>query len=146
QAIIVSSATMPDFNPRLLDRFLVMIEAKGIKPVIFITKMDAIDTGKRQEIEHYKDDYDRLGYPVELLSTKYPEALDRMQAYFANRVTVIAGQSGVGKSSLINALNSSLSLKTGDISKSLGRGKHTTRHVELLEVYDGLVADTPGFS
>lgn len=146
QAIIISSAMMPDFNPRLLDRFLVMIEAKDITPVIFITKMDMIDIEEKRAIEHYKRDYDNAGYSVELLSVNYPQVLNRLQTYFADRVSVIAGQSGVGKSSLINALNSNLYLKTGDISKSLGRGKHTTRHVELLDVYNGLVADTPGFS
>lgn len=146
QAIIVSSAITPDFNPRLMDRFLVMIEAKGINPVIFITKMDAIDTEKKRMIERYRNDYHNAGYPVELLSVNYSEVFNRLQTYFTERVSVIAGQSGVGKSSLINALNTSLYLKTGNISKNLGRGKHTTRHVELLEVNDGLVADTPGFS
>ncbi|MEN1966923.1 ribosome small subunit-dependent GTPase A [Lentibacillus sp. N15] len=146
QAMIVSSATMPDLNPLLLDRFLVLIESKRIQPVLFFTKMDAIDDEKRREITRFQKDYQQIGYIVELLSAKDPDELERLQGYFANRVTVIAGQSGVGKSSLLNALNPSLLLKTADISKSLGRGRHTTRHVELLEVYDGLVADTPGFS
>ncbi|MBT2216888.1 ribosome small subunit-dependent GTPase A [Virgibacillus dakarensis] len=146
QAIIVSSAVMPDFNPLLLDRFLALIEAKGIKPVIFITKMDAVDENERIEMQRYQRDYQQIGYPVELLSAKQPDDLGRLEVYFPGKVTVIAGQSGVGKSSLINALKPSLLLKTADISKSLGRGKHTTRHVELINVHDGLVADTPGFS
>ncbi|GGB29746.1 ribosome small subunit-dependent GTPase A [Virgibacillus dakarensis] len=146
QAIIVSSAVMPDFNPLLLDRFLALIEAKGIKPVIFITKMDAVDENERIEMQRYQRDYQQIGYPVELLSAKQPDDLGRLEVYFTGKVTVIAGQSGVGKSSLINALKPSLLLKTADISKSLGRGKHTTRHVELINVHDGLVADTPGFS
>lgn len=146
QAIIVSSAIMPDFNPLLLDRFLVLIEAKGIQPVLFITKMDAVSDQQRRDIEQYQMAYQRIGYPVELLSINDPAELKRLKTYFSGRVTVFAGQSGVGKSSLLNVLNPSLLLKTADISKSLGRGKHTTRHVELLDVYDGLVADTPGFS
>jgi ribosome biogenesis GTPase len=146
QAIIVSSATLPDFNPLLLDRFLVLIEAKGIKPVIFITKMDMVKDQKKRGIEQYQQEYQRIGYPVELLSSKQPNELGRLADYLTTQVTVFAGQSGVGKSSLLNALNPSLLLKTADISKSLGRGKHTTRHVELIEVVGGLVADTPGFS
>ncbi|MGY0692341.1 ribosome small subunit-dependent GTPase A [Virgibacillus sp. FSP13] len=146
QAIIVSSAIMPDFNSLLLDRFLVLIEAKRIEPVIFITKMDAIAGEEKERIESYQKHYQQIGYSVELLSAKQPEALSNLIDYFAKKVTVIAGQSGVGKSSLLNALKPSLLLKTADISKSLGRGKHTTRHVELVEVNGGLVADTPGFS
>ncbi|WP_106497668.1 ribosome small subunit-dependent GTPase A [Lentibacillus sp. Marseille-P4043] len=146
QAIIVSSAIMPDFNPLLLDRFLVLIESKRIEPVIFITKMDAIADEEKERIESYQKHYQQIGYSVELLSAKQPEGLANLIDYFAKQVTVIAGQSGVGKSSLLNALKPSLLLKTADISKSLGRGKHTTRHVELVEVNGGLVADTPGFS
>ncbi|SET81139.1 ribosome biogenesis GTPase [Oceanobacillus limi] len=146
QAVIVSSATMPDFSTTLLDRFLVLIEAKGIEPIIFITKIDAIEESTLTEIEKYKNEYEQIGYSVELFSAKQPSDLEKIKKYFSNHVSVIAGQSGVGKSSLLNALNPMLLLKTADISKSLGRGKHTTRHVELVEVADGLVADTPGFS
>lgn len=146
QAIIVSSATKPDFSSMLLDRFLVLIEAKDIKPVIFITKMDTIEDLNNEDIERYKKDYKQIGYQVELLSAKKPESLSVLDNYFTDNVTVIAGQSGVGKSSLLNALKPSLLLKTGEISESLGRGRHTTRHVELIQVAGGLVADTPGFS
>ncbi|MFD2044055.1 ribosome small subunit-dependent GTPase A [Ornithinibacillus salinisoli] len=146
QAIIVSSATMPEFSTTLLDRFLVLIEAKGLKPIIFITKIDAIDEVTRENINNYKKEYESIGYTVELFSAKKPTELEKMKQYFSSSVSVIAGQSGVGKSSLLNVLNPQLLLKTADISKSLGRGKHTTRHVELMEVGGGLVADTPGFS
>lgn len=146
QAIIVSSAVMPEFSSLLLDRFLVLIESKRIKPIIFITKVDAVSVEEKQAIEAYQKDYQQIGYTVELLSTKEPNELTRLVHFFKDNISVIAGQSGVGKSSLLNALNPSLLIKTDDISKSLGRGKHTTRHVELVEVYSGLVADTPGFS
>ncbi|WP_164669052.1 ribosome small subunit-dependent GTPase A [Virgibacillus doumboii] len=147
QAIIVSSATMPDFNPLLLDRFLILIESKGIKPVIFITKKDIIPETQREKIAHFQQVYEEIGYPVELLSSmENTDELSRLKQYFTDNVSVIAGQSGVGKSSFLNAINPSLELKTEEISKSLGRGKHTTRHVELITVGDGLVADTPGFS
>lgn len=146
QAIIVSSASMPEFSSVLLDRFLVLVEAKGIKPIIFITKMDIVSDEKKKEIDRYRADYEKIGYQVELISAKLANSLQQLEHYFTGHTTVIAGQSGVGKSSLLNALDSSLLLKTAAISKSLGRGKHTTRHVELVELYDGLVADTPGFS
>lgn len=146
QAIILSSAVKPDFNPLLLDRFLVLVEAKGIKPVIFISKMDMADKGLHDRLVGYKRTYEKIGYSVELFSIKDKQGLSRLKMYFADHVSVIAGQSGVGKSSLLNALKPSLNLKTADISKPLGRGKHTTRHVELVEISDGLVADTPGFS
>ncbi|WP_099158046.1 ribosome small subunit-dependent GTPase A [Virgibacillus ndiopensis] len=146
QAIIVNSVVTPEFSTLLLDRFLVLIEAKDIKPVIFITKMDTITDEQVTTIENYQKDYQSIGYPVELLSSKGSNELTGLEHYFTDKVSVFAGQSGVGKSSLLNALKPSLLLKTGDVSKSLGRGKHTTRHVELVEVNGGLVADTPGFS
>ncbi len=146
QALIVSSAKMPDFNPLLLDRFLVLIESKYIKPIIFITKVDTMTEQEQKEIEEYQRDYQEIGYTVELVNAQEGSNLKKFQHYFSKKVTVIAGQSGVGKSSILNALNPSLVIETDEISKSLGRGKHTTRHVELVEVGDGLVADTPGFS
>lgn len=146
QAIIVSSAVHPDFSTTLLDRFLVLIESKGIKPVIFITKMDKLSETERLEIENYQEIYKSIGYEVELISSKEPVMLPKLDRYFKDNVTVVAGQSGVGKSSLLNAIQPTLLLKTAEISKSLGRGKHTTRHVELIQVSGGLVADTPGFS
>ncbi|QKY68992.1 ribosome small subunit-dependent GTPase A [Lentibacillus sp. CBA3610] len=146
QAIIVSSIAEPDFNPLLLDRFLVMIESKEMTPIILMTKKDLKTETDLESIHHYKTVYEQIGYSVKLISAVQPGDLDDLMHELADQVSVIAGQSGVGKSSLLNALNSSLQLKTGDISASLGRGKHTTRHVELVEVGGGLVADTPGFS
>ncbi|MBS3680097.1 ribosome small subunit-dependent GTPase A [Ornithinibacillus massiliensis] len=146
QAIIVSSAIEPEFSSTLLDRFLVLIEAKGIQPIIFITKIDLLTEEQLQVIQKYQADYEAIGYRTELFSTKKTMDSERIQGYLQDHVTVIAGQSGVGKSSLINVLSPDTQLKTADISKSLGRGKHTTRHVELIEINHGLVADTPGFS
>ncbi|GGA84207.1 ribosome small subunit-dependent GTPase A [Ornithinibacillus halotolerans] len=146
QAIIVSSAVMPDFSTILLDRFLVLIESKGITPIIFITKTDLINDEQMKSLIKYKKEYEQIGYRIELFSSKDPEDIDYIKGFLKDHVTVIAGQSGVGKSSLINTLSPDTQLKTADISKSLGRGKHTTRHVELIEINGGLVADTPGFS
>lgn len=146
QAMIISSAVSPDFSTLLLDRFLVLIESKHIDPIIFITKIDLINEKELIEIAHFKEIYEKIGYPVELISSKQPENLPELGYYFSDNVSVFAGQSGVGKSSLLNVLKPSLLLKTAEISQSLGRGKHTTRHVELMQLNNGLVADTPGFS
>lgn len=146
QAIIVTSAKAPDFNQTLLDRFLVLIESRNIQPVIFITKMDLASAEEKEKMEVYRKLYEDIGYRTELLSMKDEQGFNVLEAYFKDHITVIAGQSGVGKSSILNMLDDSLDLKTGEISESLGRGRHTTRHVELLEMYHGLVADTPGFS
>ncbi|MDL4840016.1 ribosome small subunit-dependent GTPase A [Aquibacillus rhizosphaerae] len=146
QAVIVVSATQPDFSTLLLDRFLVLIESKGITPIIFISKMDTIKEEEEKLIQQYKNDYQSIGYSVETISTKRSDDLSQAMDYFKNKISVIAGQSGVGKSSMLNAFNPLLSLETNEISRSLGRGKHTTRHVELIDINGGLVADTPGFS
>ncbi|MUV40014.1 putative ribosome bioproteinis GTPase RsgA [Lentibacillus sp. JNUCC-1] len=146
QAIVMSSAENPSFSPLLLDRFLVLLEAKQIHAVIVISKMDLAATEKLAEVRSTLNAYEALGYPVLSLSAHNHDELQKLEPHINNKVSVIAGQSGVGKSTLINALDETLELETGAISKSLGRGRHTTRHVELLEVYEGLVADTPGFS
>ncbi|MDC3416439.1 ribosome small subunit-dependent GTPase A [Aquibacillus salsiterrae] len=146
QAIIVVSAIQPDFSPLLLNRFLVLIESKHIDPIIVISKMDMISEEQLETIEKYKKDYLEIGYKVITVSTKDSENLLIAKDHFKEKVSVIAGQSGVGKSSLLNAIHPVLSLETNEISESLGRGKHTTRHVELIPINGGLVADTPGFS
>ncbi|WP_217585650.1 ribosome small subunit-dependent GTPase A [Lentibacillus saliphilus] len=146
QAIIMSSAVDPSFSPLLLDRFLLLMEAKRIDAIIVISKMDLSHSNIDLDIKAYREAYEQIGYPVIPLSIQDQTDIQKLGHYLTNKVSVIAGQSGVGKSTLINELNQTLNLETGDISKSLGRGKHTTRHVELLDVYDGLIADTPGFS
>lgn len=146
QAVIVSSAKKPDFSSKLLDRFLVLIESVGIQPIILITKMDLVSEEEQPRLDQFKKDYKKIGYDIQLVSAKSEEDANVISDYFSDQITVIAGQSGVGKSTLLNALLPSLNLKTADISSSLGRGKHTTRHVELLTINNGLVADTPGFS
>ncbi|WP_153124126.1 ribosome small subunit-dependent GTPase A [Peribacillus tepidiphilus] len=146
QAILVFSAVEPEFSTLLLDRFLVLVEANGIDPVIVISKIDLLSTENMKRIQTFIEDYRTIGYPVISTSSVTNEGIELLLPYIKNKISVIAGQSGVGKSSLLNALNPELELKTNDISTHLGRGKHTTRHVELIELEDGLVADTPGFS
>lgn len=146
RAFILSSAIEPSFSSLLLDRFLVLIESKNIEPIIIVSKIDVLPEKDRAIIENYAATYRAIGYKVELVSSKEPFETQGMEAYLRDGVSVIAGQSGVGKSSLLNALKPELQIKTDDISKSLGRGKHTTRHVELMQLFGCLVADTPGFS
>ena len=140
--VVVTSLVEPNFSYNLLDRFLVTLEYESIEPVIFLTKTDL--ASNEQQIDEIKQTYETIGYPV--IVPKYPGDTAELIRYFPERLTVFMGQSGAGKSTLLNQISSDLNLETGEISDSLGRGRHTTRHVELLPLYDGLVADTPGFS
>jgi ribosome biogenesis GTPase len=142
----VFSIVEPDFSLHLLDRFLVVIESVGVKPVICLTKKDVAKEKQLQQAESAIVYYKGIGYDVIETFIGDTSLFPTLQPYLKGKTTVLAGQSGVGKSTLLNTLIPELSLKTGEISEALGRGRHTTRHVELLEVADGLVADTPGFS
>ncbi|MBM0065215.1 ribosome small subunit-dependent GTPase A [Alkalicoccobacillus gibsonii] len=146
QVLLVFSALEPDFSTLLLDRFLVHIEASGIEPVILISKMDLVDEKQEAEIRDYALHYEAIGYRVRLTSKEDEQGVNWLLPDLDDRISVVAGQSGVGKSSLLNALKPNLQIETDEISTHLGRGKHTTRHVELLSIGSGLVADTPGFS
>lgn len=142
QVLLVFSLKSPEFNQALLDRFLSIIEACHITPVIILTKSDLVIDSLI--LKPYIDYYQSIGY--EVVTTSKFNPVDDLKEVFKDKISVLAGQSGVGKSSLLNAINPHFELNVNDISKALGRGKHTTRHVELFKVYDGLVADTPGFS
>lgn len=146
QAILVFSVKEPNFNTVLLDRFLVVLESFHIQPIICLTKMDLLNEKEHEELARYISDYEEFGYQVFTTSKGDTTLMNKVELLLKDRVTVLAGQSGVGKSTLLNTLLPDLNLKTGEISQSLGRGKHTTRHVELIEVCGGLLADTPGFS
>lgn len=139
QGVIVTSLIEPNFSYNLLDRFLVTLENHAIQPIIYLTKTDLITD--QTLIAEIRSVYEPLGYPV--IDSGQDKQLTEL---FAEKLTVFMGQSGAGKSTLLNTLSPDLNLATGEISDSLGRGKHTTRHVELLELFGGLVADTPGFS
>lgn len=144
--VIVMSAKEPDFSDYLLDRFLVYLEGQTIAPIIYLTKIDLLTDSEKEVIEAFQADYQSLGYKV-ILSTLPTELsiADLLEAV-GNQTVVFLGQSGVGKSTLLNQIMPELELKTNEISTALGRGKHTTRHVELIPVNDALIADTPGFS
>ncbi len=141
QAVIVTSVKHPDFSTYLLDKLLTIIEFHNIIPIICFTKLDLLSTEELEHIKSYISYYKQIGYTV-FENTE----LEQIKKIFQNKTTVFTGQSGAGKSTLLNHLDSSLALKTDDISYALGRGKHTTRHTELIPIYEGYVADTPGFS
>ena len=131
---------IPDFSSNLLDKLLTIVEFNNIKPVICFTKLDLLNEKELEEIKEIMNYYKKIGYEV-YNNTDYD-----LKDIFKDKITVFAGQSGAGKSSLLNKLDSSLNLEIGEVSIALGRGKHTTRHTELIEVLGGLIADTPGFS
>lgn len=146
QAIIVNAVIQPSFSTLLLDRFLVINEMKKIRPIIVVTKKDLASEEKLTKVEQYQVDYEQLGYQVYLVSLEEEQTIAPIKDHLKNEITVLMGQSGVGKSTLLNTIDERFAIETGEISLSLGRGKHTTRHVELHATNGGLVGDTPGFS
>lgn len=137
QAVVVMSAKEPDFNANLLDRFLVLLEHKAIEPIVYISKMDLLTSP--DEIAAIQKQYQEIGY-------QFCTSLDELLPLLTDKVTVFMGQTGVGKSTLLNKIAPDLKLETGEISDSLGRGRHTTRAVSFYNVNGGKIADTPGFS
>ena len=140
-ALIVTSLKRPDLSTFLLDKMIVNVTIKDIEPIIIFTKYDLLTEEERKEINKIIDYYKQVGYKV-ALNTE----LNVIDNYIDNKVVVLTGQTGVGKSTLINKLLPDLNLETNDISDALGRGKHTTRHVELFNYKNSLIVDTPGFS
>lgn len=144
QVLIVFAARNPDPDPVLLDRILVQVQFNGIKPVICFNKIDLADLDKIKELA---DNYAQAGFATIICSAKLGQDVESVRKVLADKITVLAGPSGAGKSTLLNQVQPGLGLKTGEVSTKIGRGKHTTRHVELLSLnFGGLVADTPGFS
>ena len=142
QALIVMSARKPDFSTQLVDRFVWLIKNAGISPVLIVTKMDLILDD--DPIHIALNQYENEG--LSIIRVYRGQEIIGLEDVIAQKISVLTGQSGVGKSTLLNRLNPEFVLHTQEISKALGRGKHTTRHVELYEVAQGWVADTPGFS
>ncbi len=141
QAFIVTSFKNPDFSTNLLDKLLVELEINKIKPVICLTKKDLIDESTFQEYKEILDYYERIGYQV-----VYNTELIKIKKILEDNTTVFTGQTGAGKSTLLNKLFTDLNLKTGEVSLALNRGKHTTRHTEIIIKDNIKVLDTPGFS
>ncbi len=144
QALVVFAAARPSPHFNLLDRFLVMMESKDIPVILCFNKTDA---AKAQQIERLQDIYEGCGYPVVFTSVKRKINIEKIKELLKDKTTAIAGPSGVGKSSLINLLSPGADIETGSISRKIERGKHTTRHSELLLLdEDSYIMDTPGFS
>lgn len=145
-AVLVFSVSNPDLSLHLLDKFLVHTEHAGLNNIICLSKADLAGKAK-DAVDQAVKLYSVIGYPVMLTSSVTEEGLQPLLELLADKLSVVAGQSGVGKSSMLNALAPAARLETGEVSTRLGRGKHTTRHVELIPLPNrGVVADTPGFS
>ncbi len=142
QAMIIMSMVDPDFSCQLVDRLLILIQHAGIQPFLVITKVDVCPMS--DQMREWIEDYRRSGYQV-ILHAKGAQN-EELMSLLKDKITVLTGQSGAGKSSLINTYLPDFEIQTQEISKALGRGKHTTRHTELHDVCGGWVADTPGFS
>lgn len=149
QALVIFAVTKPEPNFNLLDRFLIMMQQQKIPCVICFNKAD-LDV--LQQADEYRKIYERCGYRVLTVSAKRQEGTEELKGILAGKTTTVAGPSGVGKSSLINCIQSGIVMETGEISEKIERGKHTTRHTELIPVSMGgdgessYILDTPGFS
>ena len=139
--VLIVSTTIPAIDPYLLDRMIFIAELNGCEPIIVFNKCDeGVD-------EDMVSLYEKAGFTVICTSAEKGDGIETLRKAISGRVCAFSGNSGVGKSSILNRLCPSLSLPTGDVSEKLGRGRHTTRHVELFPLDDGtMVADTPGFS
>lgn len=138
---IVSSIVDPFINTYNIDKMTALAEYKGIEPIIVLTKIDLSD-----DYEKYAETYISSGFTVITCNNLNGEGSEKVLPLLKEKISAFSGNTGVGKSSLLNVIDPRLSLKTGETSKKLGRGKHTTRHCELFKVGGGYVADTPGFS
>ena len=144
QALVLFAVTHPAPNLNLLDRYLVMMLAQQVPVIICFNKTDL---NEPQKMEEYRSIYEQAGYRVCFTSTRNGEGIDAIRELLRGRTTVFAGPSGVGKSSLTNLLQPEAAMETGQISRKIERGKHTTRHAELFYVEkDTYLMDTPGFS
>ena len=145
QIVAVVSTLMPPLNFRTLDRFLILAEAGDMEAVICLNKMDLVDAAQRRELTELFTNYERLGYRVIHTSVSMPEGLDILREVLRDKFSVIVGASGVGKSSLLNAIQPNLGLRTGEVGEKTQKGRHTTTLVELFALdIGGEVADTPG--
>lgn len=140
-ALVVTSVRKPNLDLNLLDKLIAIITFNKIEPVICFTKLDLLDEVDLKDIENLREYYEMIG-----IKCFYNTEKNEIKKYVRNKIVVLAGQTGAGKSSLLNSLEEGLNIATNEISEALGRGKHTTRHVELFGIGEGFIADTPGFS
>ena len=143
-ALVIFASAKPDPNFNLLDRFLCMMEYQKVPVTICFNKIDLVD---QEKLKEYSGIYEPAGYNVIFTCTKTKEGLGSIRSLLEGKTTTVAGPSGVGKSSIINCLQSDITMETGTISEKIERGKHTTRHSEIIPVsHDTYIMDTPGFS
>lgn len=142
-AFVVFAIKNPDLNFDLLNRFLVLCESNNIKAIVCLNKVDLVDEEERNLL---KEKINEIGYDVLFINAKASIGIESLKERIKGNVTVLCGPSGAGKSTLINKLTNKEHMETGSVSEKLGRGKHTTRHSELIEVENGYIVDTPGFS
>ncbi|MBU3203201.1 ribosome small subunit-dependent GTPase A [Clostridium algidicarnis] len=143
QAFIVFAIKDPDLNMELLNRFILLCEYNNIKPIICINKIDLCE---KEEYLYIKDIFKDLGYELLFIKAKEEDNLKPLKKMLKDNVTVLCGPSGSGKSTILNSLIGNYKMETGEVSKKIGRGKHTTRHSELIQIEQGFLLDTPGFS
>jgi ribosome biogenesis GTPase len=142
QAVLVGSAAMPDLKPGLIDRLVVAAESAGIRPIVCINKIDLVDPASLVPLAGV---YARMGYATILCSAVTGVGIDRLRRELVGRVTAVVGQSGVGKSSLLNAIDASLSLPVAAVSDDNQKGRHTTTTARLIpHALGGSFVDTPG--
>ena len=140
-AIVVTSCKRPDFSAFLLDKMLVNVMLKDVEPIVLFTKYDLLNDEEKKSIDKIIEYYNKIGIHA-LINTDIGLLLKLIK----NKIVCLTGQTGVGKSTFLNKIDPNLDLRTNDISDALGRGKHTTRHVELYRFGECFIADTPGFS
>lgn len=144
QALVEFAAAQPNPNLNLLDRFLLIMGRQQVNTIICFNKIDIAEAAM---LERLKKTYEKSGIPLVFVSTYTGEGMDEIRKLMEGKTTVFAGPSGVGKSSLLNELLPEVHVKTGEISEKIKRGKHTTRHSELMKTGEGTyLIDTPGFS
>ena len=144
QALVIFAIVKPQPNFNLLDRFLIMMEQRGLPCIICFNKLDIDESGQG---EQYREIYEKCGYRTLLVSAGKGQGVEELKALLRGKTTTVAGPSGVGKSSLVNCLQDNIQMQTGSISEKIDRGKHTTRHSEFIVVAeDTYILDTPGFS
>lgn len=141
QAFLITSLKTPDFSLNLLDKLIVLMELHHVTPIICITKKDLLSKEELDDVIQVLNYYKGLGYQV-----VFNDEIELIKSLLKEKTSVFTGQTGAGKSTLLNRLNSNWNLETGEVSVALGRGRHTTRVVELFQINDGKVLDTPGFS
>ena len=144
QTLVIFAAAKPDPNLNLLDRFLIMMEQKDVPVILVFNKTDVAESAK---LEEYAGIYENCGYQVLRVSALQEEGISEIKEILKGKTSTVAGPSGVGKSSIINLLQSDIHMETGNISEKIERGKHTTRHSELISIAENTyIFDTPGFS